>query len=220
MTNYISSTGTMLWNLVEDFCANMPPKFERVHSPNYNNFLNPMYIVIHYTAGGSAASTVDWFMQPENKVSAHFVIERNGDITQCVSLNNRAWHAGSSEYKGVVGLNAYSVGIELANWGPLRRDLQTGFYYPYAQTNPVYDIPQNRVIGILPQDKESIYVYWERFPAEQLFSLALLCYCLCQSLPIQELLSHAEISPGRKIDPGPAFPLDVFKRLVKISRQR
>lgn len=47
------------------------------------------------------------------KVSAHFYIKRCGSILQFVSVNNRAWHAGSSEYKGKKGCNDFSVGIEM-----------------------------------------------------------------------------------------------------------
>lgn len=47
------------------------------------------------------------------RVSAHFLIERNGGITQFVSCNERAWHAGASSFEGRAGCNDYSVGVEL-----------------------------------------------------------------------------------------------------------
>ncbi len=47
------------------------------------------------------------------KVSAHFFIRRNGEITQFVSCNQRAWHAGISEWQGKTRCNDYSLGIEL-----------------------------------------------------------------------------------------------------------
>ncbi len=46
-------------------------------------------------------------------VSAHFFIERNGDITQFVSVLNRAWHAGESSYRGRAKCNDFSIGVEL-----------------------------------------------------------------------------------------------------------
>lgn len=49
----------------------------------------------------------------ELKVSAHFLIERDGAITQFVSCLKRAWHAGRSEYAGRPECNDYSIGIEL-----------------------------------------------------------------------------------------------------------
>lgn len=47
------------------------------------------------------------------KVSAHFLIERDGLITQFVSCLKRAWHAGRSRHGGRPECNDYSIGIEL-----------------------------------------------------------------------------------------------------------
>lgn len=49
----------------------------------------------------------------ELRVSAHFFINRTGDITQFVSVFDRAWHAGASTFGGVENCNDYSLGIEL-----------------------------------------------------------------------------------------------------------
>ncbi len=47
------------------------------------------------------------------RVSAHFLIGRNGDVTQFVSTNARAWHAGVSVFEDREKCNAFSIGIEL-----------------------------------------------------------------------------------------------------------
>lgn len=47
------------------------------------------------------------------RVSAHFFLRRNGEITQFVSLEDRAWHAGESRWKNRGNCNDYSVGVEL-----------------------------------------------------------------------------------------------------------
>ena len=47
------------------------------------------------------------------EVSSHLFIDRDGEITQFVPLNLRAWHAGESEYCGQRGCNDFSIGIEL-----------------------------------------------------------------------------------------------------------
>lgn len=47
------------------------------------------------------------------RVSAHFLIDRGGRITQFVSCRRRAWHAGASEFEGRARCNDFSVGIEL-----------------------------------------------------------------------------------------------------------
>ena len=49
----------------------------------------------------------------ELKVSAHLLISRDGDVTQYVPLNKKAWHAGDSAFKGRKNCNEFSIGIEL-----------------------------------------------------------------------------------------------------------
>lgn len=48
-----------------------------------------------------------------NKVSAHFLIRRDGALIQFVSCLNRAWHAGVSNWQGRERCNDFSIGIEL-----------------------------------------------------------------------------------------------------------
>lgn len=47
------------------------------------------------------------------QVSAHLLIERDGQLVQFVSFDQRAWHAGQSEYAGCDNCNDFSIGIEL-----------------------------------------------------------------------------------------------------------
>lgn len=47
------------------------------------------------------------------QVSAHFFIRRRGELIQCVSCDQRAWHAGVSQWRGRTQCNAWSLGIEL-----------------------------------------------------------------------------------------------------------
>ncbi len=47
------------------------------------------------------------------QVSAHLFIERDGNVTQFVAFDQRAWHAGASSFDGVANCNDYSIGIEL-----------------------------------------------------------------------------------------------------------
>lgn len=49
----------------------------------------------------------------ELRVSAHFLVERSGDLVQFVSTRNRAWHAGVSSFRGRERVNDFSLGIEL-----------------------------------------------------------------------------------------------------------
>lgn len=55
-----------------------------------------------------------YFKQLEGlRVSAHFLIERSGEIKQFVSCNDRAWHAGTSSFQGRENCNDFSIGVEL-----------------------------------------------------------------------------------------------------------
>jgi len=47
------------------------------------------------------------------RVSAHFVVDRKGRITQFVPVAKRAWHAGKSTWQGRENCNDYSIGIEM-----------------------------------------------------------------------------------------------------------
>lgn len=49
----------------------------------------------------------------DRPVSAHLFVGRSGAVTQFVSVHERAWHAGSSSFRGRPGCNDFSVGIEL-----------------------------------------------------------------------------------------------------------
>jgi AmpD protein len=47
------------------------------------------------------------------RVSAHLLVRRSGRIIQYVPFHRRAWHAGTSSWRGREGLNDVSIGIEL-----------------------------------------------------------------------------------------------------------
>ena len=62
---------------------------------------------------------LDWSAHPSFEairglqVSAHFVLRRDGRAVQFVSGDQRAWHAGASQWRGRDNCNDYSIGIEL-----------------------------------------------------------------------------------------------------------
>ena len=47
------------------------------------------------------------------QVSAHFLIRRDGELVQYVCCDDRAWHAGVSEFDGRSNCNDFAIGIEL-----------------------------------------------------------------------------------------------------------
>ncbi|SFR15265.1 N-acetylmuramoyl-L-alanine amidase [Poseidonocella sedimentorum] len=77
----------------------------------------PEIIVIHYTAMASATGAIDWLCNPEAEVSAHYLIDARGAVTQMVREADRAWHAGAGRWRGRADVNSWSLGIELSNTG-------------------------------------------------------------------------------------------------------
>jgi N-acetyl-anhydromuramoyl-L-alanine amidase len=47
------------------------------------------------------------------RVSAHFFLRRDGELVQFVNVNDRAWHAGTSSWRGRERCNDFSIGIEI-----------------------------------------------------------------------------------------------------------
>ena len=47
------------------------------------------------------------------RVSAHFLVRRDGEVIQFVPCKQRAWHAGESSWKGRDRCNDFSIGVEL-----------------------------------------------------------------------------------------------------------
>ena len=113
----------------------------------------------------------------ELRVSAHFLIRRDGALLQFVACERRAWHAGKSSWQGRDRCNDYSIGIELEGADTL----------PYA--------------------------------AAQYAMLARLVRALGRRYPVEDVVGHSDIAPGRKTDPGPAFEWERLARLLA-PRQR
>ncbi|CAO4840475.1 MAG: hypothetical protein CNLJKLNK_00272 [Holosporales bacterium] len=124
-------------------------------SPNFNTRPKPVtHVVLHYTDLESAKVSLDLLCKPESKVSAHYLIDINGDIYELVAPNQRAWHAGVSHIDGQDNVNDFSIGIELQNKGHSVFPLEA---YPLVQMealvrllntlHDVYHFPKENVVG-------------------------------------------------------------------------
>ncbi|MCD8339623.1 MAG: 1,6-anhydro-N-acetylmuramyl-L-alanine amidase AmpD [Burkholderiales bacterium] len=105
-------------------------------------------------------------------VSSHFFISRKGKLHQYVSCNDRAWHAGISEFNGRKVCNDFSIGIELEG-----------------------------------TDKQ-------QFEEIQYKVLSQLIGALVKVYPIDSVVGHEHIAPGRKTDPGIGFD---WKKLIQLG---
>lgn len=173
-------------------------------TPNHGGTLKPEYLVLHYTAGRDAASSISWFQNPDAGASAHLVVGRDGIITQMVPFNQIAWHAGISRWEDRVGLNAYSIGIELDNPGKLSRRGNRWFSW-FEQA---YD--DEFVIEAVHKN-ESETAGWHTYTPKQIEAALDVSSILMKKYELKDVLGHEDISPGRKSDPGPAFPMASFR---------
>ncbi len=133
-------------------------------------------------------------------MSAHYVIGENGSVIQMVEVAEKAWHAGASEFRGRPNVNEFSIGIELVNWGLLRR--RRGIFYvwvggyqtEYQGESPVYAGGE----------------WWAPFTEMQYRILGELIGQIRVRYPLitpDRIVGHQDIAlpRGRKIDPGLAF---------------
>lgn len=178
-------------------------------SPNYRgNIRSHDFIVLHYTAGTSAQSSIAWLTSKRAKASAHLVIARDGNITQLVPFNKCAWHAGNSEWGNRVGLNKYSIGIEMDNAGKLT---QQGEKW---KSWSGHTINKDDVI-MATHKNESTPTGWHTYTQAQIEAALMVSETLAAHYPsIKDIIGHDDIAPIRKIDPGPAFPMDSFASRV------
>jgi N-acetylmuramoyl-L-alanine amidase len=109
----------------DDLFPAAPPPADAVmiterRSPNCDERPNAAaidMIVLHYTGMLSAEAALARLTDPTTEVSAHWLIDEDGATISLVPEAMRAWHAGVSFWRGVTGVNATSIGIELVNPG-------------------------------------------------------------------------------------------------------
>lgn len=150
-------------------CTSVPPvgmpgaRF--VPSPNFD-VRRPNLVIIHHTGDETQRDALRTLTSPSHKVSAHYLIGRNGQIVQLIDERDRAWHAGTSWWGGLTDINSASIGIELDNNG----------HEPYADT-------QIDALLALLNDLRTRY-----------------------RIPAANYIGHADVAPGRKVDPSAWFP--------------
>lgn len=173
-------------------------------TPNMGGALiRPSLLVIHFTASQRAAGSISWLCNPAAKASAQIVIDVDGTVTQLMPLNRVAWHAGLSKWKGKSGCNSFSIGIEMANPGLLRRLGNDKFADAYGNS-----VPASQVATINGH-------YWALYPQAQQEAAVGVAQAIIASYPtIREIVGHSDIAPGRKIDPGDAWPMESFRSKV------
>ena len=140
------------------------------------------FIVVHYTATNNEYSIKELI---SNRVSAHFLVldEDDNTIYNLVPLDQRAWHAGASSFRGRTNLNDTSIGIEIVSDGIARDRRNDPNRYP----------PYDAYLEYKPIQIEKV---------AQIIKYVAARY----NIPARNIVAHSDIAPSRKKDPGAKFP--------------
>ncbi len=185
------------------YYQNTPVEYFSTPNRSKNFVLKPEGIILHDTAGRLDGNTsVSWFMNPAAKASAHLVVHRDGKITQLAPFNSKAWHAGRSNLNGRPGVNNFSVGIEIVNPGKLT-PIGNGHYRSWF--GEVYNDTEFLIAE--KTTAEHGFGGWMNYTAEQLIAVEEISTVLFEKYNLQWAWPHWKISPGRKQDTNPLFPL-------------
>ena len=166
--------------------------------------IDPRYVVLHYTGGTNFRKSVELLAYGKRKASSHFVVGRGGEVCQISKTHKGTWHAGKSKWGGLVGMNRYSVGIEIVNAGYLK-EVNGTFRTWYDAV-----IPESQVHFVDGKP-------WHAYTDEQIAAVVELCGALkdAHSMGEEYIVRHSDIAPRRKVDPGKAFPFDQVVQLAR-----
>ena len=126
----------------------LPKATDWVGTTNFD-LRKPNFVIIHHTAQNSCAQTLKTFTLERTKVSAHYVICKDGTIHHMLNDYFRAWHGGVAKWGNNTDINSSSIGIELDNNGfePFDSAQINSLVLLLAQLKETYKIPVNNFIG-------------------------------------------------------------------------
>lgn len=205
ISNVLPTKGKNMYQIKSHKLFNNEKQVEWYPSRNKSGVMKPLYIVCHDTASPlGAQSDVRWLAGEagNHNSSAHFVVARDGKITQLVPTNVMAWHAGASKWNGRTNCNAFTIGIEIDNPGKVEK-VREGVYHSYYG-NIVDSQEVHFAYAKTPQHGEG---YWAFYTPEQINAVVGICQACIKAYGCSEIITHWLIAPGRKVDTNPLFPL-------------
>lgn len=172
--------------------------------------ITPEVVVMHDTAGRLEQGNSARYLAETAKASVHFVVERDGTVTQLVPTNRRAGHAGQSTFQGRADVNGFSVGIEIVNPGKMT---QVAWGVALAWYGQEFGFGDYKLAEITtPEHGKGI---WMPYPEAQIAAVRELTEALFDGIPsLRDITTHWFISPGRKIDTNPLFPLESLRARI------
>lgn len=178
-------------------------------TPNMGGRIRPEILVMHYTGSSSTEGAISWLTRSEAQASAHLVIAPDGAVTQLVPFDRVAWHAGRSAYQGRPNCNGFAIGIELVNAGLLVRNGAGAYVEPLSKRL----VPGDDVV-IARHKNGGGDQPWAAYDPRQIEAAIAVAQGIVSAYGLRDVVGHDDVSPGRKIDPGPAFPMRSFKGRV------
>lgn len=105
------------------------------------------------------------------RVSAHFLVRRDGGVIQFVACDRRAWHAGASSWRGRARCNDFSVGIELEGsdevaFEPVQYDALTALTRALRAAYPIVAVVGHSDIAPGRKTDPGPHFDWARYRAE------------------------------------------------------
>ena len=142
-------------------------------------------IYLHHTAGGgNPIAVANYFQQKEGKVATAFVIGEKGTIVQLFSSKHWAYHLGlKPEVFSEMGvtyrsLDKISIGIEICNYGPLKK--QNGYFVNYVGGR----VDRSQVTEL--NGKYKGHIFWQKYTDAQIESTRQLLVYLCDTYGISK----------------------------------
>lgn len=192
-------------------------------TPNVSGALiKPTVLILHDTASGlDVSGPVGWLCNPAAKASAHFVVGRNGfkgagEVYQLAPTNVKTWHAGKSSYRGVRNVNNFSIGIEIVNPGWLTS--KDGKVATFSRGTPSWNVEKYGIHQVTDDSHPGKY-WWMSYTMEQIEAVIAMARAIVAAYPtIKDIEAHFTISPGRKVDVNPLFPMERVRAAVFSNR--
>lgn len=177
--------------------------------------ITPEIVILHDTAGPlTKGSSARYLQDNDAKVSVHFVIERDGTVIQQVPTNRRASHAGKSTYHGRADCNAFSIGIEVVNPGRMTWAVENQGTARTWWGGLIQDGDGGSDVAELTTPQHGTGV-WMSYSSEQITAILALLEALFRDVPsLKDIRTHWYVSPGRKVDTNPLFPLEAVRAKV------
>jgi N-acetylmuramoyl-L-alanine amidase len=173
--------------------------------------IKPEVLIMHDTAGRlDKGNSARYLQSNPSKASVHLVVERDGSIEQQVAFNMRANHAGKSRYNGQEWCNNFTIGVEIVNPGKMARG-KSGF--ARAWYGQELNIEEYGIQWL--ETKEHGEGYFMPYTEEQIAAAEKIAVALfAKYSSLIDIQTHWYISPGRKIDTNPLFPLEQIRSRV------